>query len=112
MENMSVVWVRSLLAVYRQAAINIARDQTGMTARTRVLEALAGIQAALAAHEDLGSLWREVFGGSEEGVRAVFAPLIEAARDCDPESAMRALVEFAAEEIAALFEEGDAAAVP
>lgn len=105
MSDTSVVWVRSLLAVYRQAAIEIARDQTGMTARARVLEALADVQRAFAAHEDLGSLWREVFGGSEEGVRAVFAPLVEAARDCDPESAMRALVEFAAEEIATLFDE-------
>lgn len=110
MRESSVVWVRSLLAVYRQAAIDITREQTGMTARARVLEALAGIQSALAAHEDLGSLWREVFGGSEAGVRSAFAPLVEAARECDPESAMHALVEFAAEEIAALFEEDGEAA--
>ena len=110
METASTIWVRSLLAVYRQAAVDIAREQPVMTARTRVLEALAGIQSALAAHEDLGSLWREVFGGSEAGVRVFFAPLVEAALDCDPESAMRALVEFAAEEIGALFDEAGEAA--
>lgn len=103
----STVWVRSLLAVYRQAAVDLVQEQIQPAAQRQVLEALTAIQTQLAGQEDLGGLWRDVFGASEAGVRSVFAPLVEAALLCHPESAMRALVEFAAEELAALFEDED-----
>lgn len=101
----SIIWVRSLLAVYRQAVVDVTGEGTDLAVRPRVAEELGRFQASIAAHEELESLWHEGFGGSEAGVRAALAPLIEAALLCNPDSPMRALVEFAAEEMAAVFDE-------
>ncbi len=101
----SIVWVRSLLAVYRQAAVDAAREGNDPAARQQVIRELGNVHARLAPHEEIGALWREAFGGSEEGIRAALAPLVESALLCDPASPIRALAEFAAEEIAFLFEE-------
>ena len=104
-ETRSIVWVRSVLAVYRQAAVEAARDDIDAAQRRRVLDELARIHGLFAAHEDIDVLWRQGFGGSEERARAAFRPLIEAALAGDAGSPMRALAEFAAEEIAFLFED-------
>jgi hypothetical protein len=103
----SIVWVRSLLSVYRQAAIESARPDMDPARRQTLLEELGRVHVLFAAHDDLDALWRS-FGGIEAGVRAALRPLGEASLACDPNSPMRALIEFAAEEIAYLFEEENA----
>ncbi len=101
----NIVWVRSLLAVYRQAAVDAAQEGIDPAMRQRVLAELASVHALITPHEEIGALWREAFGGSEDGVRSALAPLVEGALLCDPASPIRALAEFAAEEIAFVFEE-------
>lgn len=98
------IWVRSLLAIYRQAARDAACDDATAETRQRMQDALDGVHHRFSAQDDLESLWRDVFGASENGVRAALAPLAMAAEACSPESPMRALVEFAAEEIAFFFD--------
>ena len=105
MQNGNIVWVRSLLAVYRQAATEAVRPDLDAALRQRLIEDLAGIHALFAAHERIETLWRDGFGGAEDNVRAALRPLADTALLCDPNSPMRALVEFAAEEIAFLFED-------
>ena len=100
----SIVWVRSFLAVYRQAAVDATKEGTDAAARQQLVEELGRTQTLFAAHEELDDLWRKGFGGAESGVRTVFGPLIAAALACAPASPIRALVEFAAEEIASLFD--------
>jgi hypothetical protein len=98
------MWVRSLLAVYRQAALDATREGVAPVARQQLIEELGRIHILLAVHEELEGLWRDGFGGTEAGVRMALAPLVESALRCSPDTPMRAVVEFAAEEIAALFE--------
>lgn len=102
--EVSIVWVRSLLAVYRQALLDATRDDVSAEARLRLVEAVTQAQTLIARHETLESLWKAL-GGSEAGVRSAFAPLVAAARECRPDSSIGALVDFAAEEIAFLFDE-------
>jgi hypothetical protein len=102
METQGILWVRSVLAVYRQAAVDAAREGIDPQARAELIESLGQAHTRFTAHEELDALWRQGFGGSETGVRGVFAPLVAAALACNPDSPIRALVEFAAEEIAAV----------
>ena len=104
MQSASIVWVRSLLAVYRQAALDVTREGVDPAARRGVLEELGRVHLLLATHEELEALWRDGFGGTEAGVRTALTPLVESTLRCNPDSPMRAMVEFAAEEIAALFD--------
>lgn len=99
-----IVWVRSLLSVYRQAAVEAARPEIDPAARGELLDALGQVHALFTPHEDLPALWRDGFGGSENGIREALSPLVSAAARCNSESPMRALAEFAAEEIAFLFD--------
>ncbi len=105
MENDNIVWARSILAVYRQAALEVARADVDAGLRQRLVDELTRVHSVFAAHERMETLWREGFGGTEDRVRAALRPLAETALLCDPNSPMRALVEFAAEEIAFLFED-------
>ena len=105
MQNDNIVWARSVLAVYRQAATEAARPDLDAVLRQRLIDDLARDGELFAAHERMETLWRDGFGGTEENVRAALRPLAETALLCDPDSPMRALVEFAAEEIAFLFED-------
>ena len=100
----SIVWVRSLLSVYRQAAIEAARPELDASRRQTLLDELGRVHVLFASHDNLNDLWR-AFGGIESGLRAALRPLGEAALACDPNSPMRALVEFAVEEFAFLFDE-------
>ena len=105
MKDSSIVWVRSLLAVYRQAAVEATREGVDTATRQGVITELGNLHARFTPHEQIEALWQEAFGGSEEGIRSALAPLVEAALRCDPASPIRALAEFAAEEIAFLFED-------
>jgi hypothetical protein len=101
----SLVWVRSLLSVYRQVAVDVTGEGVDPAARRRVMEEWERVHQLFTDHEALGLLWREGFGGSEVGVRAALAPLVDSALACAPGSPLPALAGFAAEEIAFLFEE-------
>ena len=105
-KSQNMIWVRSLLSVYRQAAIEAARPDVDASRRQTLLDELGRVHVLFASHDDLDGLWR-AFGGIESGLRAALRPLGEAALACDPTSPMRALVEFAVEEIAFLFDEED-----
>lgn len=98
------IWVRSLLAVYRQAAQDASRDNVTPEARRQLIDRLAEVHTRFAAYEDVEPLWRDM-GASETNIRTLFGPLVEAARACDPGTPIGALVEFAAEEMAFAFEE-------
>lgn len=103
-KSQSTIWVRSLLSVYRQAAIEAARPNVDASRRQILLDELGRVHVLFAAHDDVDALWR-AFGGIESGVRAALRPLGEAALACDPDTPMRALIEFACEEIAFLFDD-------
>jgi hypothetical protein len=74
-------------------------------ARRQILQELERVHQLFADHEAFGALWRDGFGGSEAGVRAALSPLVESALACAPDSPLPALVGFAAEEIAFVFEQ-------
>ena len=97
------IWIRSLLAVYRQAAQDASQEGIDTAARRYLMERLGEVHARLAAYEDVEPLWRDL-GASEANIRTLFAPLTEAARACNPGTPIAALVEFAAEEMAFAFE--------
>ena len=100
----SLVWVRSLLSIYRQIALDVTAEGVDPASRRRVLQELERVHQLFSEHEAVDSLWRDGFGGSEAGARAALAPLVESALACTPASPLPALVGFAAEEIAFLFE--------
>jgi hypothetical protein len=101
----SLVWVRSLLSVYRQIVIDVTCEDIDLAARRRVVQELERVHQLFAEHEAIETLWHAGFGGSEAGVRAALAPLVESALACSPGSPLPALAGFAAEEIAFMFEE-------
>jgi hypothetical protein len=101
------LWVRSLLAVYRQVAHEVVRDEARIDERLKLVQALDEFHRLLTAYETSGALWREGFKGTEAGVRAVLAPLIAAGLECRADSPLRAMAEFAAEEIAFAFDGGE-----
>jgi len=96
MASDSLVWVRSLLSIYRRIAIDVTGEGVDPVARRRVLQELERVHQLFAEHEALGSLWRDGFGGSEAGVRTSLAALVESVLACAPSSALPALVGFAA----------------
>jgi hypothetical protein len=106
-EKDGFLWVRSLLAVYRQVAHEVTHDEVSQEGRLKLVRALDEFHRLLTVYETSGALWSEGFAGTEEGVRAVLAPLIAAGLECRQDSPLRAMAEFAAEEIAFAFDGGE-----
>ena len=75
----NIIWARSLLSVYRQAAIEAARPDVDASRRQTLLDELGRVHVLFASHDNLDDLWQRAFGGIESGLRAALRPLSEAA---------------------------------